>query len=110
MKTRRSVLRPALLVFLLAAGVVSGVAGAVQDVPKPPAAKPAVEAAAPKEIHPTFLTPREKNGAYVFVGWIWRSIGVLLYVLRLKVKEADRVFLAGFYEDQEGGKEPAKHA
>lgn len=109
MKTRRSILRSALLVVLLAAGVVSGVAGAVQDVPKPPAAKPAVEAA-PKEIHPAFLTPREKNGAYVFVGWIWLSIGVLLYVLRLKVKEADRVFLTGFYEDQEGGKEPAKHA
>ncbi len=113
MSTRRRTLRAAFLIVFLSAAVLAGIAGAVQDVQKAPAAKPAATKpapeAAPKEIHPTFLSPREKSGTYVFICWTWLSIGVLLYVLRLKIKEADRVFLAGYYETGTGGKEPAKH-
>lgn len=108
MTTRRGILRPALLALLLLAGA-SAVVGAAQNVPpKAAASKPAVEAPA-KEVHPAFLTPREKSGAYVFLGWTWLSIGVLLYFLRLKVREADRVFLTGLYGTAKGGKEPPGH-
>ena len=41
--------------------------------------KTAVEAA-PQEVRPAFLSPREKNATPVFLGWTWLSIAVLLYI------------------------------
>jgi cytochrome c biogenesis factor len=35
---------------------------------------------------------RESSHIYVFVGWMWVSIAVLIYFLRLKVKESDRLY------------------
>jgi len=105
MKARRWILRSALLTLVLCAAVSTGASRSIQDVPKTPAQKPAV-AAAPKEVHPAFLTPREKSGAYVFLAWTWLGIGFLLYFLRLKVREADRVHSIGLYKDQNGQKEP----
>jgi hypothetical protein len=105
MKTRRWKVATVVLVLFVCAGVLAGAVRAAQNVPKAPAEKAAVEAA-PQEIHPTFLTPRERSAIPVFLGWTWLSIGVLLYFLRLKVREADRVYLTGLYEDTNGHKEP----
>ncbi|MGD2245962.1 MAG: hypothetical protein PVI11_05375 [Candidatus Aminicenantes bacterium] len=35
---------------------------------------------------------KESAGIFVFVAWMWLAIFVLIYVLRLKVKEVDRLF------------------
>jgi len=39
---------------------------------------------------------------YVFLGWIWLSIGILIFFLRLKIKEVDRLHkLKYFSEDKD---------
>ena len=55
-------------------------------------AKPQPEkiAAAPQNI-------RESSHIYVFVGWMWASIAVLIYFLRLKIKEADRLYAIKYF-------------
>jgi len=45
---------------------------------------------APKDI-------KEAVGIYVFLGWIWISIFVLVYILRQKIKEADRIYRLRFF-------------
>jgi hypothetical protein len=42
---------------------------------------------------------QEKMGVLFFLGWVWVSIFVLIYFLRQKIKEEDRLFLSGFYSD-----------
>jgi hypothetical protein len=37
-------------------------------------------------------TIKEATRIYVFVGWMWLAIFVLLYFLRLKIKEVDRLY------------------
>jgi hypothetical protein len=34
---------------------------------------------------------------YVFLGWIWLSIGILFFLLRQKIKEVDRLHKLGFF-------------
>jgi hypothetical protein len=67
---------------------------------EPPAAR------ANEEVRTPPLTPREKTGTWVFLIWMWVSIGFLLYVLRLKVLEADREFRTGLYHTFEEPAEP----
>ncbi|MBN1223560.1 MAG: hypothetical protein JXB23_09940 [Candidatus Aminicenantes bacterium] len=45
---------------------------------------------APKDI-------KEATAIYVFLGWMWLSILVLIYFLRLKVKETDRIHELKFF-------------
>ena len=53
--------------------------------------------AAPREdaeigtIHPSPQNVRESVDTYVFLGWIWAVIFLLLFVLRHKIKEVDRL-------------------
>jgi hypothetical protein len=35
---------------------------------------------------------KETTRIYVFVGWMWLAIFVLLYFLRLKIREVDRLY------------------
>ena len=51
-----------------------------QDVIKP----------APKDI-------KEAIGIYVFLGWMWLSIFVLIYILSQKIKEVDRIDRLKFF-------------
>ncbi len=39
---------------------------------------------------------KEKTAIYVFLAWLWLSIGILVYILRLKIKEADRLHAIKF--------------
>ena len=43
---------------------------------------------------------KEKTGIIVFVVWIWLSILVLVYFLRLKIKETDRLYLLRFISSE----------
>jgi len=45
----------------------------------------------PEKIVPSPQNIKEKTAIYVFLAWIWISIFVLIYFLRLKIREADRL-------------------
>ena len=49
-----------------------------------------------KKIIPSPENTQEAAGIYVFLGWVWLSIFILIYILRLKVREADRLYRLGF--------------
>jgi len=49
-------------------------------------------------VHPGPQDIVEKVGIYVFLAWVWISIVVLIYFLRLKVKEADRLYELKYYD------------
>ena len=51
----------------------------------------------PEKIHPAPQNIKEKIGLLVFLGWLWLSIFVLIYFLRLKIQEADRLYELEFY-------------
>jgi hypothetical protein len=40
---------------------------------------------------------KQKTGIWVFVVWMWISILVLIYFLRLKIKEVDRLYSLRFF-------------
>ncbi len=40
---------------------------------------------------------KQSTAIYVFLGWIWLSIGILIFLLRLKIKEVDRLHELGFF-------------
>jgi len=69
----------------------SGEGLAIQADPGPP--KPEVRTE-PLPAGPR--SPQERTAVIVFLAWMWPSILVLIYVLRLKVRELDR--LASFEE------------
>jgi hypothetical protein len=54
------------------------------------------------------MGPKDSNRVYVFLAWTWLTIGVLLYFLRLKVREADRVYRTGLFRTTGAAKEPPK--
>lgn len=40
---------------------------------------------------------KESTAIYVFIGWLWASIFVLIYLLRQKIKETDRLYSMNFF-------------
>jgi hypothetical protein len=72
-------------------------ASAVPDAKKP--AKKEVVRTEP--IVPAFSGIKEQTAVYVFYAWLWLSIVILIYFLRLWIKEADRVYKAKYYEPEE---------
>lgn len=57
-------------------------------------------------IHPGPQNIKERWSIGVFLAWMWFSIAVLLYFIRLQIREADRVHelnLYGLNESREGG-------
>ncbi len=50
------------------------------------------------KIVPAFKNIKERTAVYVFLGWIWVAVCVLIYILRQKVKEADRLYKAKFFD------------
>lgn len=53
-----------------------------------------------EKIIPSSKNIKEKTGIYVFLGWMWLSIFVLIYILRQKIKEVDRLFLLKFFSSE----------
>jgi hypothetical protein len=43
---------------------------------------------------------KQKTGIWVFVVWMWISVVVIIYFLRLKIKEVDRLYRLGFFSAQ----------
>lgn len=86
-----SILTALALVPFLVAGILE--AGS-QDVPKAPAGQTAVKAPTEETVAAP-RPPRERMAVNVLLAWTWFSIVVLLWLVRLRVREADRVFRLG---------------
>jgi cytochrome b6 len=43
---------------------------------------------------------KEGTAIYVFLGWMWLSVVVLVYFLRLKIKETDRLYRSKFFSPE----------
>ena len=43
---------------------------------------------------------KEGTAIYVFLGWMWLSVAVLIYFLRLKIKEVDRLYWSKFFSPE----------
>jgi cytochrome b6 len=56
----------------------------------------------PESIVPAPANIRESTAIYVFLGWMWLSLGVLVYLLRLKIKEADRLHFSRYFNPDKG--------
>jgi hypothetical protein len=49
-----------------------------------------------EKIIPSPQNIKESTGIYVFAAWMWIAIFVLIYILRLKVREVDRLLKLRF--------------
>ncbi len=66
-------------------------AGATQVTPAK--AAPKVKTPPPPvTVHPAFASLKDKTAVLVFLAWLWLFVAVLAYFLRLKIREADRVY------------------
>ncbi len=83
-----------LLVFFLA--FFSGYDLAQQDTPDEQSQAAQVEKEKEK-IVPSPKNIKESTGLYVFVGWVWLAVFVLVFFLRLKIKEVDRLYRLGYF-------------
>jgi di/tricarboxylate transporter len=49
-----------------------------------------------EKIIPSPQNIKESTGIFVFVAWMWIAIFVLIYILRLKIREVDRLLKIRF--------------
>ena len=52
----------------------------------------------PESSHPGPQNITERVAIYVFLGWLWLSILVLIYALRLKIRESDRLLDFAYFD------------
>jgi hypothetical protein len=64
-----------------------------QALTGPGAQEPEVE-----PVHPGPKDITERIAIYVFLGWLWLSILVLIYALRLKIRESDRLHDFAYFD------------
>ena len=64
---------------------------------------------APEIIHPAFADLKEKTAVLVFLVWLWIIVGILVWLLRMKIREADRVHALKFYPDPKDASRPPTH-
>jgi len=86
-----------LLIFFLAV-VGLGLGSAQQVPPEEPAQKEQVVEEQGKII-PSPKNIKEKTAIYVFLGWMWLSIIVLIFILKAKIKETDRLLHIKFFNE-----------
>jgi hypothetical protein len=119
MRKSKRIQAPVLLVLgILGLSLLSSVSGKtisspIQAQPKKQAQRPSPQAAPASQtqikqsvengrssdkIVPAFKNIKERTAAYVFLGWIWAAVCVLIYILRQKVKEVDRLYKAKFFD------------
>jgi hypothetical protein len=88
--------------ILLALGVSAFFTLAAAAQQQPPKEKNAAlqTQAQPEKIIPAAKNIRERTAIYVFVAWLWAAIFILIYIVRLEIKEADRLLDLKFYRDE----------
>ncbi len=93
---------PGIAVAVLAAALACSIAGfAHAQSAESAKGQPEQVQAKPEEIVPGPQNIKEHTAIYVFLGWMWISIAVSVYILRLKIKEIDRVYNLRFFPTAE---------
>ena len=86
--------------FILAGMILLGLflclSGLAQQ-PEPSAETQTAPEETQEEIKPAPKDIQEAVGIYLFLGWIWISIFVLIFILRQKIKETDRIYRLKFF-------------
>jgi hypothetical protein len=95
-KKRPSFLLAAILFLLLLSWGGVFYCSAQQDVAQTQKSTPQ-EKEEPEKIVVGPQDVKQKTGILVFVAWMWVSILVLIYFLRFKIIEADRLYRFRFY-------------
>lgn len=95
-KKRLSFLLAAFLFLLLLSWVGVSYCSVEQDVAQAKTSTPQ-EKEEPEKIVGAPQDAKQKTGILVFVGWMWISVFVIIYFLRLKIKEADRLYRLRFF-------------
>jgi len=54
----------------------------------------------PEKIVPSPQNIKQATAIYVFVAWMWLAIIILIYFLRLKIKEVDRLHRLGYFSGE----------
>lgn len=85
-----------LIVFLAVAGLGLSLA---QEVPLEEPIQEVQVVEEPGKIIPSPRDIKESTAIYIFVGWVWLSIIVLVFVLRAKIKEVDRLYYLRFFDE-----------
>lgn len=88
----------ALLVSVLAALSVG--LGLAQQVPPEEPIQQTQVAEEQGKIIPSPKNIKESTAIYVFIGWVWLSIVVLIFILRAKIKEVDRLYHIKFFSEK----------
>lgn len=92
--------------FMMAAFLMPAVSGLgaqaspPQSAPAPKASLSPNPAAPAQGVVPGPGKLKERMGVYVFMAWLWASLIVLIFILRAKVREADRLFEAGYFKEK----------
>ena len=60
-------------------------------------------------ISPGPRNAKEKVALFVFLVWLWIAIGVSIYLIRLKIIEADRLYEFHFYGNPKDRDSPTRH-
>ena len=95
-KKRPSFFLAIFLFLLLLSWVGVSYCSVEQDVTQAQTSTPQ-EKEEPEKIIGAPQDAKQKTGILVFVAWMWISILVLIFFLRLKIKEADRLYRLRFY-------------
>lgn len=82
-----------LLVFLFSHGMFS--LSFPQEIQKSSAGLEKEE-----KIVPSAGNIKQKTAIYVFLSWVWLAILVLIYFIRLKIKEVDRLYRLGYFQEK----------
>lgn len=81
---------------------------ATQTAPAKPAPKVKTPPV-PEIIHPAYASLKEKTAVLVFLAWLWLIVGILVWLLRMKIREADRVHGLKFYPAAKDAPRPPTH-
>jgi hypothetical protein len=95
-KTRHLILLSLFLFFFLIAWVGAPDCLAQQEVAQA-GMNTSQEKDEPEKIIGAPQDIKQNTGILVFVAWMWISVFVLIYFLRLKIKEADRLYRLRFF-------------
>jgi Na+/H+ antiporter NhaC len=95
-KTRPSFFIAAVLFFLLLAWIGNPYCHAQQDGEQTVTSDPQ-EKEVPEKIVGAPQNIKQKTGIWVFVVWLWISVFVIIYFLRLKIEEVDRLYRLKYF-------------
>ncbi len=111
---KRTVSASLVLILALALLLPALLSAAPQTAPQkttaPAKVAPKAKTPLPAEtIHPAFADLKEKTAVIVFLAWLWIIVGILVWLLRMKIREADRVHGLKFYPAAKEAPRPPAH-